>query len=235
MNEKPLISIVIPIWNQASKIGDCLASILLQSHSNWETIVVNDGSTDAIDTVMAEWQTKFPAGRLQYVTQEHANGNVARNNGAGRAKGDYLIFCDADLALKPRALETMFETLKSHPEASFAYSSFMYGPKLFRLFPYDAVRLRRMPYIHASSLIRRAHFPGFDNDLKRFQDWDLWLTMLEHGHTGVWIDEPLFMVKPAGSISAWIPKITYRLLPFLKLVKKYNEARDRIYTKHHLV
>jgi glycosyltransferase involved in cell wall biosynthesis len=214
MNEKPLISIVIPIWNQASKIGDCLASILLQSHSNWETIVVNDGSTDAIDTVMAEWQTKFPAGRLQYVTQEHANGNVA---------------------LKPRALETMFETLKSHPEASFAYSSFMYGPKLFRLFPYDAVRLRRMPYIHASSLIRRAHFPGFDNDLKRFQDWDLWLTMLEHGHTGVWIDEPLFMVKPAGSISAWIPKITYRLLPFLKLVKKYNEARDRIYTKHHLV
>lgn len=231
---KPFISAIIPVWNQADKIGECLASLLGQTHDNWEAIVVNDGSVDAIDTVMAEWKEKFPEGRLHYVTQPHQNGNVARNNGAGRAKGEYLIFCDADLVLKPEAFTVMLEALDTHPEASFAYSSFMYGHKLFRLFSYDEQRLRQMPYIHATSLIRREHFPGFDNNLRRFQDWDLWLTMLEQGHTGIWIDTPLFTVKPAGTISAWIPRVTYKLLPFLKTVKKYNEAMAIIRAKHKL-
>jgi hypothetical protein len=91
-----------------------------------------------------------------------------------------------------------------------------------------------MPYIHTSSLIRRADFPGFDETLKKFQDWDLWLSIAESGGKGVWIDKMLFSVAPGGSMSDWLPAIAYRLLPFLPAVKKYNKARLIIKKKHGL-
>jgi len=48
-----------------------------------------------------------------------------------------------------------------------------------------------MPYIHTTSLIKKDYFPGFDENIKRFQDWDLWLTMLQSGHTGYFINQIL--------------------------------------------
>jgi len=88
-------------------------------------------------------------------------------------------------------------------------------------------------YIHTTSLIRKKHFPGFDKKLKRFQDWDLWLTMLDRGYKGKFIPEILFQVKPGGTMSKWLPKGVYKL-PFLKQVQKYKEAEKIIKAKHKL-
>lgn len=229
-----MISIVIPVYNHAPQIGDTFASILKQTLSDWELIVVNDGSTDRIDEVAEKWQDHFPAGRYHYFSRPHEGGNAARNYGAEKAVGDYLLFCDADLTLKPHMLEKLLQVLNENPQASFAYSSFRYGGKLFRGFPYDAERLRRMSYIHTSALIRREHFPGFDPAIRRLQDWDLWLTMLNNGHTGVWVDEVLYSSKRDGHISSWLPSAAYKLLPFLPAVKKYKAAREIIKNKHAL-
>lgn len=229
-----MISIIIPIHNQADKIDACLNSIVKQSKNDWEIIVVNDGSTDSIIEVMNHWQQVL-GDKLHFYSKQNEGSNPTRNFGFAKSRGEYVIFCDADIIMNPQMLEKMQSALEANPEASFVYSSFYYGQKYFKLFPYDEDRLRRMPYIHTTSLIRRADFPGFDNAIKRFQDWDIWLTMLEKGKRGLWIDEPLFKAQLGGGhISNWLPKAAYTLLPFLPQVKKYQSALQIIKQKHGL-
>jgi hypothetical protein len=134
----------------------------------------------------------------------------------------------------------MLKTLQEHPEAAFVYSSFYFGWKLFPCFAFDAERLKKMNYIHTSSLMRRAAFPGFDESLKRLQDWDLWLTMGERGQSGVWINKPLFRVHTGGTMSRWVPTVFYQLSwPILgytpNRIRRYQEAEKILKQKHHLV
>ena len=173
---------------------------------------------------------------LKIVRQENKGAPAARNAGWKISRGEYLFFCDADVVLEPVALTIMLAALKINPDASYVYSSFYWGKKLFNNYPFGTDKLRQMPYIHTMSLIRREHFPksGWDETLKRFQDWDLWLSMLEQGHKGAWIDKVLFYVKLGGTISSWLPSFAYKLLPFLPAVKKYKKAMEIIKKKHNL-
>jgi hypothetical protein len=134
------------------------------------------------------------------------------------------------------ALEIMLEALRQTPEASYAYSSFNWGRKLFKLNEFNPEQLKKMPCIHSMSLIRRQDFPatGWDESIKKFQDWDLWLTMLEQGKIGVWIPRVLFQITTGGTISSWLPSFAYKFLPFLPVVKKYKAAMAVIKQKHGL-
>ncbi|MEK7203019.1 MAG: glycosyltransferase family 2 protein [Patescibacteria group bacterium] len=229
-----MISIIIPVYNQAEQIKQCFNSILQQSYKNYEIIVVNDGSSDNIDDAIKCYQNKFS--KFFYIAQINQGASVARNRGAKEAKGEYIIFCDADVIMNPEMLGTMSRTLENNPCFSFCYSSFFWGYKLFKLWPYDVEKLKQMPYITTTSLIRKEHFPGFDETLKKFQDWDLWLTMAEQRHNGIWIDQILFKVQINGTqtMSSWLPSFAYKFLPWLSQVKKYNQAKKIIQQKHNL-
>ena len=65
------------------------------------------------------------------------------------------------------------------------------------------------------SLIRRKDFPqsGWDESIKKLQDWDLWLQMLSEGKTGLWIPQVLFTIIPGGHISTWLPAFAYKAFP----------------------
>ncbi|MFH0955857.1 MAG: glycosyltransferase family A protein [Candidatus Falkowbacteria bacterium] len=230
-----MISIIIPVYNQAGHLANCLDSLKKQTYNNYEIIVVDDGSTDRIIEVIKKFKQFFGL-KLTYSEQENRGASAARNKGAKLARGEYIIFCDADVIMKPIMLELMLATLKDNPDISFCYSSFVWGHKKFKLWPFDAEKLKIIPYITTTSLIRRKDFPGFDETLKKFQDWDLWLTMLEQGHTGVWINQVLFRVATCGSqtMSNWLPSLVYKLLPWLNQVKKYNQAKEIIFKKHKL-
>ncbi len=210
----------------------------MQTRAADEVIVVNDGSTDDTFQRLKPYQ-----GRLTLIDQTNQGGNAARNNGFAASTGDLVLFCDADAILSPEMLATLEQALQMHPEASYAYSGFRFGWKSFRSFVFDAERLRLMNFIHTSALIRRHHFPGFDPTVRRFQDWDVWLTMLAAGHTGTFVDAELFRVVEAPNrrgISQWRPSVFYRI-PWhwfgwmLPSVRRYNEARAAILKKHGLV
>jgi len=230
-----MISIIIPIYNQAEHLPNLLDSLKRQTYDNYEIIIVNDGSTDSLIEIINKYQSLF-GNKLNYLQQENMGANAARNKGAGLARGEYIIFCDADIVMEPIMLELMLKTLKDNPDASFCYSSFIWGYKKFKLWAYDAEKLKTMPYINTTSLIQLKDFPGFDETLKKFQDWDLWLTMLEQGHVGVWVNQTLFKVAVVGTqtMSDWLPSFAYKLLPWLPAVKKYNQAMAIIKKKHNL-
>jgi len=230
-----MISIIIPIYNQANKLSKCLNSILNQIYKDCEVIVVDDGSIDNPESILKNTDLNKYF-NTYFLKQENKGAPAARNRGYRQAQGQYLFFCDADTVLEPQALEIMINTLKKHPEASYAYSSFLWGKKLFKLGPFDEKKLRTMPCVNTMSLIRREHFPknGWDESIKKLQDWDLYLTMLAQGHRGIWINKVLFKIYPGGTISNWLPSFAYKLFPFLPSVKKYNQAVATIKSKHNL-
>ena len=232
-----MISIIIPVYNQAEKLIITLQSLAQQTASDYEVIIVNDGSSDGVEAAFAAYSQTISAGqRYVFLNQVNRGAPAARNRGWREARGDYLLFCDADATLRPEALQVMLQTLDSQPAASYAYSSFYWGKKLFTCGPFSAEKLKKEPYIHTMALIRRADFPasGWDESLKKFQDWDLWLTMLAAGKVGVFIPQALFSIATGGVISSWLPSFAYRLLPFLPAVKKYRAAKAIIYAKHGL-
>lgn len=233
-----MISIIIPVFNQASKLNLCLESLEKQSYQDFEVIVVNDGSSDNVEAVFANFVKKTKLeNTFLFFNQKNQGAPSARNKGFRESKGNYLLFCDADAILFPEFLLSMKEALDNSSEHAYAYSSFYWGSKLFKLEPFSAEKLKKEPYIHTMSLIRRSDFPkiGWDESIKKFQDWDLWLTMLKNGKKGLLVDKVLFKISPGGTISSWLPSFCYKLMPFLPAVKKYNQAKKIILKKHDLL
>jgi glycosyltransferase involved in cell wall biosynthesis len=232
-----MISIIIPVYNQAQKLIKTIASLSRQTYQDYEVIIVNDGSHDSVDLVFANYYKNLQTdNKYLFISQNNQGAPAARNRGWREARGEYLFFCDADAVLEPRALEIMLKALNDNPSASYAYPSFNWGKKLFKVGDFNPDKLKQGPFIHTMALIKRADFPagGWDINIKKFQDWDLWLTMLEQGHVGLWIPQVLFTVAPGGTISSWLPSFAYKFLPFLKRVKKYKEAVKIIKEKHGL-
>lgn len=233
-----LISVVIPAYNHAEMIGACLESVFAQTYRPIEVIVIDDGSTDNTQEVLKKYE-----GKITSIKQENQGSNPARNRGFKEAKGEFVIFCDADVIMEKDMLEKMGKYLTQFPDASYAYSGFTFGWKTFWGTPFSADKLKRMNFVHTTSLVRRADFPGFDDSIKRLQDWDVWLSMLEHGKTGVLVPGVLFHVEVSGSSrigSTWLPKLAYRIpwsfSPWKPAsIKKYEAAREIIAEKHYLL
>lgn len=234
----PLVSIVIPSWNHAETLGSCLASIEKQTYRSIEIIVVDDGSTDGTEVQFGARTFSVPYHFVRLV--ENRGAAAARNEGARHATGEFILFVDADEVLAPLAIEKMVSALSDHPEAAFAYSSFRFGFKLFPALPFDAEKLRQMPFIHTTSLLRCALFPGFDESLKKFQDWDLWLTIVERGGKGIVIPEELFQISIRDEgMSNWMPSFVHHMpwpifgwMP--KEIAKYRHWEKIVKEKHHI-
>ena len=89
-----MISLVIPAYNVANCLECCIDSILRQTYSDFEIIIVDDGSTDDTRHICEEYKARDP--RIRYAYQENAGVSAARNHGIDIAKGDWLAFVDAD-------------------------------------------------------------------------------------------------------------------------------------------
>jgi CDP-glycerol glycerophosphotransferase (TagB/SpsB family)/glycosyltransferase involved in cell wall biosynthesis len=104
-----LISVVVPFYNNAALLGDCLASIAAQTYRNLQVVLVDDGSTDgsaaiASDQVAAD-------SRFELISQRNSGPGAARNRGVAAASGEFLAFVDADDLLPPDAYATMLAVL----------------------------------------------------------------------------------------------------------------------------
>ena len=118
------VSIIIPLYNKADCIARTLSSVLTQSFSDFEVIVVDDGSTDN----GAEIVTKHSDPRIRLVTQKNAGPGAARNAGFSASTGRYVVFLDADDEFGPDFLEASIDNLQKAPDCAASVCAHFRGP-----------------------------------------------------------------------------------------------------------
>ena len=88
----PLFSVIVPVYNKAKTLRQCIDSVLMQTISNWELLLINDGSTDESDTIMDSFDDK----RIRRINHDNHGVSYSRNRGILNATGEYIVFLDAD-------------------------------------------------------------------------------------------------------------------------------------------
>lgn len=189
MNESK-VTIIVPTFNRAHYLSECVDSLLAQTVPAYEIIVIDDGSEDDTANVVLGYGDK-----IRYVRKENGGKPKAVNLGLSMARGDLIwIFDDDDVAL-PDAIETRLEALRSDPKAGFVYSPHYYGSngtdgrivqgKLHQLPPHDAERfflnLMQGCFFHLATALVPAQayheIGGFDEELLSSEDYDIQLKL----------------------------------------------------------
>ena len=198
------VSVVTPYYNNGEYIDETLAALQRQTTYDFEWIIVDDGSTDEaaiakLKAIEADKDSyRFP---IAVCWRSHQGAPAARNFGALQARGEYLFMLDSDDLVAPTALEKLVLFAQFHPSRSYVYSCVRHfgeitGTACDR---FDAERLKRENFLAISCLIRRDVFlaiGGFDEALlDSYEDYDLWLRLLAHGHEGALLPEPLFSYR----------------------------------------
>ncbi len=108
----PFFSVIIPVYNRAEFLKIAVESVLAQDFSNFEIIVVDDGSTDNTKQVIES----SPGAKIRYFYQENKGPSSARNLGIRQAKGQFLCFLDSDDRFRLNKLSAVYEYIKKYPE-----------------------------------------------------------------------------------------------------------------------
>jgi glycosyltransferase involved in cell wall biosynthesis len=120
MNKKPLVSVVIPIYNSKSWILETLNSVFEQTYDKFEVIIVDDGSTDKTREILDKYIKK---NKIKYFYQKNKGPAAARNLGASKAKGKYIAFLDSDDLWKKEKLQIQVDFLVDNPEYKLVFSN----------------------------------------------------------------------------------------------------------------
>jgi len=186
----PLVSVVIPAYNQGRFLSEAIDSVLSQTLPSVEVIVVDDGSTDDTPRIAATF-----ADRIVYLRQSNQGLAAARNAGIGAAHAPLLQFLDSDDALHPDSLERGCEAADRHPHASVFTTSWDEMDVAGRSFAHVDAQPLPADTFHAlfdpmligppcRYLVRRAAFERaglFDPRVQGCEDWDMWLRIAAAG------------------------------------------------------
>ncbi|MGG8363830.1 glycosyltransferase family 2 protein, partial [Bacillus cereus] len=110
MEQKQLVSVVIPLYNTEKYIEETMQSILDQTYKNIEIVIVDDGSKDQSPSIVKNLAEKYP-GQVKYVHQKNQGVSVARNTGIENASGEYIAFLDSDDLWHPTKIEKQVESM----------------------------------------------------------------------------------------------------------------------------
>ena len=103
----PKVSVIVPVYRVEKYLDQCVASVCAQTFTDWELILVDDGSPDRCGAMCDEWAAKD--GRIRVIHRENGGPSAARNSGIVNASGEYLFFLDADDRLFPSAVQAMVD------------------------------------------------------------------------------------------------------------------------------
>jgi len=188
----PLISVVIPVYNGEKTIAETIESVLNQSFSDFELIVINDGSQDSTLDILASIQDP----RIKIFSYPNAGLSASRNRGISQASGEFIAFLDADDLWTPDKLEAQLTALQENPNAAVAYSwtdfidetsQFLAdgshrtanGDVYADLLLFNVLENGSNPLIRMQALI---NIGNFDESLLASEDWDMYLRLAARYH-----------------------------------------------------
>jgi glycosyltransferase involved in cell wall biosynthesis len=128
MQDRSLVSVIIIFLNSEKYIEESMDSVLAQTYSHWELLLVDDGSSDKSTEIALRYAAQYP-GKIRYLQHpDHQNRGMSasRNLGICNARGEYIAFLDSDDYWLPERLETHVRALDSHPEVGMLYGTAKY-------------------------------------------------------------------------------------------------------------
>jgi glycosyltransferase involved in cell wall biosynthesis len=211
----PLISIIIPVYNGEKTIKSTIESVLSQTFTDFELIVVNDGSQDSTLAAI----TEIKDARIRIFSFPNSGVSASRNRGLAEAKGEFISFLDADDLWTPNKLEAQLKSLQENPQAAVAYSWSDWIDESGQFLragghitangnAYEKLLLRDFVESGSNPLIRRKALEEvgtFDESLAFAEDWDLWLRLAaRYEYVAVSSPQILYRISPkSASFNVW--------------------------------
>ena len=199
--DRPLISVIIPCYNYAKYLVECVESVIEQTCPDFEIIIVNDGSTDNSKEVAEQLISDHPDYAIHLIDQKNAGQPaISRNNGIKKAKGNYILTLDADDKLAPTFIEKTLRTLQTNPEYAIAYThrqDFDGTNEVHQAQSFNLEKLRYQNHLSYCALYKKEVWEkvGGYRTNTRFEDWDFFVAAGAAGFNGVLVPEPLFFYR----------------------------------------
>jgi glycosyltransferase involved in cell wall biosynthesis len=215
---EPLVSIIIPNHNRANLIGETLDSIIQQSYSNWECLVIDDGSTDASEVVINAYCEKDKRFRFYKRPSDRPKGaNACRNFGFELSKGAYINWFDSDDLMHPKKLQLQLDKLQNSDKPFCVCQSYVFekdiksiiglkseiiiSDHIFDDFLHKRIVIPILAPVFKKSFLIEGQF-YFDESLQAGQEWDLFIRVLFNTQDYLVVEKPLdYIRKHSDSIS----------------------------------
>lgn len=197
----PIVSIIIPCYNQAEYLSETLESVLNQTLIDWECIIINDGSPDNTEEIALNWINKDS--RFIYLKKENSGLADTRNFGIKHAKSKYILPLDSDDKISTTYLQEAVDILERDSNVKLVYSNAMkFGVEEgeWSLLPYSYHNLLFFRNcIHCSAIYKRSDYNktiGYNPNMKQgWEDYDFWLSLLAENDKVIKIDKYHFFYR----------------------------------------
>ncbi|MEO0557088.1 MAG: glycosyltransferase family A protein [Bacteroidota bacterium] len=188
MSDKPLVSVIIPVYNGADMLPAALESVFEQDYAPLEVVVVDDGSTDGSTEVAESYDG------VRVIRQPNAGPSAARNTGLANTTGPLIAFLDADDVWPPGRLTRLVDVLNAHPSCGAALGQFdtVSETDLQPLMP------AQFGFIFGTALLRRSTFETvgpLDPSLRYSEDMDWFMRVREAGIDIIQVPEVLYLYR----------------------------------------
>lgn len=230
----PLISVVIPVFNGEKTIKETIESVLGQTFTNFELIVINDGSQDLTLEVISSIKDS----RIQVYSYPNAGLSASRNRGIVKSTGEYISFIDADDLWTSDKLESQLKALKNYPETAVAYSWTDYideNSQFLGKGSHITVNGNIYPHLLLTDILENGSNPlickqaflevgNFDESLHAAEDWDMFLRLASRYHF-VAVSSPQVLYRiSSNSMSA---NVLQQERESLKVIERaFNQAPE---------
>ena len=200
----PKVSVVIPAYNAMSYLPETVGSVSRQTFSDFEVLIVDDGSSDQI----VQWASQVTDPRVKLISQQNQGVSAARNTGIVQAQGQYIAFIDADDLWEPTKLEKQVRCLEDNPAVGLVYTWTalidQWGKPTGRVFVshiegnvWEKIVVNDMISNGSSPMVRRSCFETvgvFDPNITSSEDRDMW-TRIAACYPFAVIKEPLTLYR----------------------------------------
>lgn len=232
------VSVILPVYNGARFVREAIESVQLQVMSDWELIVINDGSTDATQSIL----DTFTDGRITIVAQTNQGAAAARNVGLSRARGDFVAFLDADDLYLENALLDGVQYFECHEHVSAIFADgYIVDTDRKPLMTFAEIRpgisegyiLEQEvlnPHVVSfpiCTMTRRSkiekHRLRFDTSLSPSEDWDFWIQLARYARFG-YLDKKVCMYRVHSANTTGITGTERRTSDLVRLRMKIIES-----------
>lgn len=179
--KKPLVSIVIPCYNQGNFIAETINSVLAQTYDHLEIIIVNDGSTDNSDEIIKEIIKENS--QIIYLKTQNGGVSKARNIGIETASGKYILPLDADDLINPKYIDLAIAEFIKNPELIIVTAKGKFFGKEDGYWNLEEFSMKKMLHgnvIFCPSLFKKTDWKkigGFDETMTHLEDWDFFIRL----------------------------------------------------------